>query len=182
MNSQSDRFDQRSDVSPFVDAEVVEDHDLAGDQRWHEHLLDIGGEGIAVHGSFQSHRRLESMRREGGDESGVAVIVARSTAVDALIAGSPAGTRGQGDVGARLVEEDELLGSPAQPCRPTTAAELPRPARWPPASFFPGPPEPSLSVRLMVAVLTRTPWLSAHMAHCCSSVASSCARSWASKL
>jgi hypothetical protein len=98
---------QRPDVGPFMDTEVVEDHDRARRQRGEQELPDVGGEGIAVHGSQKRHRGLETGRRERRNQGGVLSVVARRGAVRALAAGSPRIRGGQADIGAGFVQEDE---------------------------------------------------------------------------
>jgi len=43
--------------SAFVRGEIVEDHDVAGPQRWYQDLLDVGDEAFPGHGSIQNHGR-----------------------------------------------------------------------------------------------------------------------------
>ncbi len=36
---------------------MVQAYDIAGAQRWHQHLLEVGQEGGAIHGAVEHHRR-----------------------------------------------------------------------------------------------------------------------------
>jgi hypothetical protein len=50
-------------------AEIVEDHDVARLQRWHEDLFDIGVEALAVDGPVEQAGRVDAVIAQGGEES-----------------------------------------------------------------------------------------------------------------
>ncbi len=99
-------------------------------------------------------------------------------ALGPLVVRRPGGAGGQRGVDTGLVEEDELVGILPNHVRPPLLPGVLVPLGGHQRLFFQVHPSRA-SIRLMVAGLTCTPWLAAHTAHCCSSVASSCARSCA---
>lgn len=52
----------------FVAGEIVEDHDVAGIERWGELGFDIGFEGGAVHGAVDDPGCGQSIAAQSGDE------------------------------------------------------------------------------------------------------------------
>ena len=50
-----------------MDGQVVEDHDVAGPQRGHEHLLDVGEECGVVDRAVEDRRRLQAVPAQRGD-------------------------------------------------------------------------------------------------------------------
>jgi hypothetical protein len=61
-------LDRFADARNFVNADVVHDDDVAGLQRWRQHLLDIGLEAQAVHRPVEQKGRGDAVMAQGGDE------------------------------------------------------------------------------------------------------------------
>ena len=49
-------------------AEIVHDHEIAGQDRGEQHLLDMGSEAFAVDRSIEKPRRVNMVVAQGGDE------------------------------------------------------------------------------------------------------------------
>ena len=62
------RFNRPLDVWVFVHREVVEHDDVAGTQRGHEHLIDIGLEHGAVERPIKDGGRREPLKAQAGDD------------------------------------------------------------------------------------------------------------------
>ena len=61
-------LDGVSDLRLLVDREVIEDQDIAGRKRRHEHLFDIREERRTVDRAVKDSRRVEAIEAEGGDD------------------------------------------------------------------------------------------------------------------
>lgn len=57
-----------SNLRLLVDREVIEDHDIAGLKRRHQHVFDIREERGTVDGPVKDGRRVEAIEAEGGDD------------------------------------------------------------------------------------------------------------------
>jgi len=61
-------LDGVSNLGLLVDREVIEDHDIAGLKRRHQHLFDIREERGTVDRPVKDGRRVEAIEAEGGDD------------------------------------------------------------------------------------------------------------------
>ena len=61
-DARADRFDRGADLRLFVHGEVVEDDDIAGPQRRHQHLLDVRQEARVVDRPIEDGRRRDRRR------------------------------------------------------------------------------------------------------------------------
>ena len=61
-------LDGMSNLRLLVDREVIEDQDIAGLKRRHEHLFDIREEHGTVDRPVKDGRRVEAIEAEGGDD------------------------------------------------------------------------------------------------------------------
>lgn len=64
----ADGFEGGADLRLFVDREVIEHHDVAGSQRGHQHLFDIGEERRIVDRSVEDRRRAQPLEPQRGDD------------------------------------------------------------------------------------------------------------------
>ncbi len=117
-------LDQEPNIQALLDAQVVEDDDLAGLQGGDQDVLDGGRERIVVKRSLARHGGLEASRGERGDERRVVPIGAGHGPVVPVAFGGPHRARRQGDVGMRLVDEDKLAGIAVAERKPEQAATL----------------------------------------------------------
>ena len=94
----------------FMDGEVVEHHDIAGPQRRHEHLFDVGEECGIVDRAVEDRRRLQAVPPQRGDHgvrlpvSAGRVIAEPQAAWAAAVAPQQIGRH------AGFVEKDEMPG------------------------------------------------------------------------
>src|ERR1700730_17457632 len=54
---------------PLVTSEIVHDDNVAGLERWHQYLLDIGEEGLPIDRAVDDARRVDSIAAERGQKS-----------------------------------------------------------------------------------------------------------------
>lgn len=91
----------------LVEADIVEDDDIAGPKLGRQLRLDPAFEAPAVHRRIDDPRRDHAMTAQAGDEGlGVPLAEGRVCLV-ALSRGRPAGALGQLGIGGRLVDEDQ---------------------------------------------------------------------------
>lgn len=103
-------LDRIAGLLTLVRGEVVEDHDVAGVERRHHVLLDVGHEQIAVHRTVDHQRCLEAVGRQQPHEGDRLPLAVRHAVHDSLAPRSTAvGPRHPG-VGSGLVEELQLRG------------------------------------------------------------------------
>lgn len=62
------RRDGLFDASDLVARQIVHDDDVVGRQGRRQALLDIGQEGLAIHGAIEHHGRRQAGRAQGGGE------------------------------------------------------------------------------------------------------------------
>ena len=63
----ADLLDRGAHLRLLVDGEVVEDDDVAGAQRRHQHLFDVREERRTIDGPIEHRRRAETLKTERGD-------------------------------------------------------------------------------------------------------------------
>ena len=106
----ADGLDGTTDGGAFVRRQVVEDDDVTGAERRHEHLLDVGKEPLAGHRAVEDYRRCHAgqPQRDGkGRRLPVAVWDARAEPLAARCS-----TVQPGHLGASpgLIDEHEGVG------------------------------------------------------------------------
>ena len=89
--------------------QIVHHDEVARDQRWHQHLLDIGQEGIAVHRAVEDHRRGQSTPAQCAGEGGGFPVSVWHGCTAALAAFGPAAQASHLGGGAGFVDEDQAL-------------------------------------------------------------------------
>src|SRR5690606_33605580 len=102
--------DSRADSLALVRAEIVHDDDVAGFQRRHQGLLDVGPEGLPIDRPIDEAGRLDpvdAQRREEGQRPPMAM---RHLAPEALAARRPAPEGAHVRLGPGLIDEDETGG------------------------------------------------------------------------
>jgi len=88
---------------------IIHDHDIAGTEFRHQHLLDIGLEGVAVDRAVEDHGRRQAGEAEASDEGRGLPMPLRDAGAQPLALGRPAMEARH--VGRRpsLIDEDETL-------------------------------------------------------------------------
>ena len=94
----------------LVAAEVVHDDDIAGRERRHEELLDIGSEELAVDWAIEHARRVDPVMAQRGEEGQRLPRAERGLGDELATALRPTPERGHVGLGPGLVDEDEALG------------------------------------------------------------------------
>jgi len=88
-------------------AEVVHDDDVAGREGWHEELLDIGGEELAVDRTVEHAGRIDPVVAERGEEGERAPSPEGRSGDKLVPAPAPAADRRHVGLGPGLVDEDQ---------------------------------------------------------------------------
>ena len=101
-----DAFNGGLHLRLLVDHQVVEDDNVAGAQRGHQHLLDIGEERRIVERAIEDRGRLQSIETERRDDGVRLPMPARRVIAQPLAAGTSAIATQQIGRDARLVEEE----------------------------------------------------------------------------
>ena len=113
--------DQAFDGWGFVDAQIVEDDDVARTELGTKHLLHIGFEDLDVGWAFDQERCVEAVDSQGRDEGGGLPMPMRDLSQATLAPRTPARESGHFCVQGRLVDEDQSahipLGLIATPLR-----------------------------------------------------------------
>ena len=91
----------------FVAAEIVHDDDVAGLERRHEELLDIGFEAFAVDRPIKDARRVDPVVSQGGKECQRLPMPVRRLSAQAPAFYSPAVGTDHVGLGPGLIDEDE---------------------------------------------------------------------------
>ena len=99
--------DGPSDSVALVGAEIVHDDNVAGLERWHQHLLDIGTEALAVDRAVDDAGRSDPVVPECSEEGHGPPMAVRDLSPEWDAPSPPA--MGAGHVGLRpgLIDEDE---------------------------------------------------------------------------
>jgi len=120
--SGADRADGPAHRMTFVAAEIVHDDNVAGLERRHEELLDIGFEAFAVDWSIKDARCVDAVVPQGGQECECLPMPVRRLPTQALSPQSPAMGADHVGLGPGLIDEDEtgrinlsLMSFPACP-------------------------------------------------------------------
>jgi hypothetical protein len=91
----------------LVAAEIVHDDDIAGLERRHEELLDIGFEAFAIDWSIKDARRVDPVVPQGGKECKCLPMPVRRLSAQALASQSPAVGADHVGLGPSLIDEHE---------------------------------------------------------------------------
>ena len=89
--------------------QIVHDHDVAGTEFGHQHLLDIGLEGIAVDRTVEQHRCGDAGETKAGDEGRGLPMPLRDAGAQPFALGRPAMEARHIGRGPSLIDEDEAL-------------------------------------------------------------------------
>lgn len=104
--SRAHAFDGRLDLRLFMAREIVEDDDVAGPQRRHQHLLDIGQKRGIVDRAVEHGGRGEAVDAQAGDHRVGLPMAAGRVIPEPDPAGTPTIAPQQVRGDARLVDED----------------------------------------------------------------------------
>ncbi len=120
----SRRFDELANGLVLVDTQVVPEHDLAGAQGRYQDLTGEQAPDLAIGRPGHRHRRGDARTTHGRDHRHVRPMVTGHDAHHALPAWRPPIARRQTQIGAALIDKDELgrievrrLGPPRRPRR-----------------------------------------------------------------
>jgi len=112
-------FDGDADGRLVVDGEVIEHHHIAGSQRRHQDLLDVGDEAGRVDGPIEDRRRRHPVGAQGGDHGMRLPMPARGVIVQPGAAWTPPIAAEEIGGYPTLIEKDVLPRvSDRQPCPP----------------------------------------------------------------
>src|ERR1700744_5370078 len=118
------RFDQASQGSRIVAAEIVHDDDVARLKLRNENLLNIGAEAFAVDGAVEQARRGEAVAAQGAKERQRPPVAVWREAPYPLAFWPPSAQWGHVGIDPSLVEKDEAwrtkLGLPLAPAPAST--------------------------------------------------------------
>jgi hypothetical protein len=103
------RLDGLADGGAFVAGQVVHDHDVAGTQLAHQHLLDVGLKGIAVDRAVEHHRRHHSGEAQTGHEGRGLPVAVGDAGAQPFTLGRPAMQARHAGGRPGLVDEHETL-------------------------------------------------------------------------
>jgi hypothetical protein len=94
----------------LVTAEIVHDDDVAGLERRHQELLDIGFEAFAIDRSIKDARRVDPVVPQGGKECECLPMPVRRLSAQALPSRPPTVGADHVGLGPGLIDEDEAGG------------------------------------------------------------------------
>ena len=100
-------LDEAAQRGRLVTAEIVHDDDVAGLERRHEELLDIGFEAFTVDGSIQDARCVDPVVPQGRKECECLPMPVRRLSAQALPSRPPAMGADHVGLGPGLIDEDE---------------------------------------------------------------------------
>jgi len=164
-------FDGLFDPASQMNTEIIQDHDLSGTQAGSKDLLDVDLKDSAISSPIQDERFSHPLHRQGSQQRHVGPIIAWNLADGSLSSGSVGIQRRHGNMGAGLIEKHQILTeemtSLLTPGRASSFVLFPSYQ----GLFFRVQPRTALA-RLMLAGLTRRPWLAANNWQCSSRVAS----------
>ena len=114
---------------PFVAGQIVHDDDVAGQERWHEQLLDIVGKALSVDRLIEDARGIDPVASQSGEESHRAPMAVGHLGMEPLTDRCPAAQGRHVGLRPGLVDEDKPgeiklplillpLHAPARDCRP----------------------------------------------------------------
>lgn len=154
-------FDEHLGIAALMHAEVVPDDYLSWSQLWHQKLRDKLIEDRPVHRAFDDGGSLDTIKCHGRHQRCVLAPVARHLGDAALSTWRPPVAWRQRDVGATLIDKDQLFSGNILDLSPPGSARL-----W---ILFAGAQPLFLRVnsrccrvRHMVAALTLTPLAAVH--------------------
>src|SRR5438552_6669569 len=145
----------------FVRAQIVQDHDLPRCQTGQQDLLEVDLKGRRIGRSFQKHRGSHALHRQRGEQGRVLATVARHAAVCSLSSWSSGIPWSQPDIGATFIDKHEPLGIQWLHLLPKARSLFFAAFTGCQCFFFRVQPR-RLMARLMVALLTRTPYVCSH--------------------
>ncbi len=115
-------FNGRAGLRLSVDGEVIEHDHVAGPQRRHEHLVEVGQKAGVVDRPIKHGGRGEAVRAERGDHRVRLPVSAGGVIVQPYAAGTPSGAAEQIGGDATLVKKDVLPHiTERQPVPPASA-------------------------------------------------------------
>jgi len=91
-------------------AEIIHDDDIAGTERGHQELLDIGQEALAVNRSVEDAGRVDPIMAERGQEGQCAPPPARRLGQEPLALAAATMEARHVGLGPGLVDEDQTFG------------------------------------------------------------------------
>ena len=111
-----------ADGAGLVTAEIVHDDDIAGAERGHQLLADIGEEALAIDRPIEDTGRGEAVAAQGGEERHGAPMTVRCETTQALPLRPPASEWRHVGLDPGFVNEHEAVGvEPALPGLPALA-------------------------------------------------------------
>ena len=152
-------------------AEIIQDHDLARTQARYQNLFKIGLEHDCRHTAGDAHAWADTRERQGADRGRVFRSVAWECCPGPLAFGRTRIAWGQVQVGAKLVDDDEIsrINLLLEDGKLSTCPGVALAGNQ--ALFLRVSPK-RVMARRRVEGLSVTPWLAFHWAVCSASVAS----------
>ncbi len=103
------RFDGEPHSCSFVSMEIIHHHNLTGLQAGSQNLFDIDLKGDGIGRSLQDHGCSHARKGESGDQRGILATVAWNASPGPLPFWRTGIQGGQGNIGAALIDKDELF-------------------------------------------------------------------------
>jgi hypothetical protein len=104
------RFDQASQGSRLVAAEIVHNDDVARLKLWNQNLLNIGAEAFAVDRAVEQARRGKTVAAQGAKEGQRPPVAVWREAPYSLAFWPPSAQRGHVGLNPGLVDKDQAPG------------------------------------------------------------------------
>ena len=115
-------FDGRANGRLLVHDEVVEDDDIAGPERRHEYLLDVGEKRGIVDRAVEHRRRVQAIPPQRGDDRVRVPVTARRVIAEPQAARAPPVPAEQIGRDAGFIEEEVLARIAQRLASPATGA------------------------------------------------------------
>ena len=109
LHARSACLDQRFDGGDFMGGQVVQDHDVAREQFWAEHLLEISGKALGVECTFDQKGSHHALRAQACNRRGTAPVAMRHVRNTTLVLRAASVQPRHLRVQSGFIDEDQLF-------------------------------------------------------------------------